>query len=172
MSQKTLLLQPTTLVIPANQHTNGDGDFDGHGPMMYLNVALYVANEYQIGMNCSVRFEETTSDWTTWQGAFNGIVADIRTQGDQVKITGIATPAFTNTQQLNGYGTHHFDFGIGGIVNSIDAIGDSDGGFGGADDKPQVTLNFNSILVNVQDPPAQQATDWFRTRIPQLQLVR
>jgi hypothetical protein len=59
MSRHTIQIQPGTLNISANLHTNGDGDFDGHGPVMYLNSSLYVASEYKIGLNITVRLPQT-----------------------------------------------------------------------------------------------------------------
>jgi hypothetical protein len=132
MSRKNIAIQPGGFVVLADQHTRGDTDFDGHGPMMYLNTSLYVANEFQLGLTVSVRFIETQSDWTTFQGAFTGIIYDIRNLGGSNKILDVVTPPFATANQLNGYGIHHLDFGAGGLVASVDAVGDSDGGvFGG-----------------------------------------
>jgi hypothetical protein len=100
-----------------------------------------------------VKFMETQSDWTTFEGSFNGIVYDIRTMGGSQKILNVVSPAAAIAETLNGYGIHHFDFGAGGIVGSIDAVGDSDGGIFGGDDHPQVIINFNQLIVDVQDPP-------------------
>jgi hypothetical protein len=104
-------------------------------------------------MQIYVKFMETESDWTTFEGSFNGIVYDIRTMGGSQKILNVVSPAAAIYERLNGYGTHHFDFGVGGIVGSIDAVGDSDGGVFGGDDHPQVVVNFNPLIVNIQDPP-------------------
>ena len=156
MSRKNIAIQPPTLQIPANHHTAGDTDFDGHGPNMYLNVSLYVANEYQLGINCQVRFTETQDDWTTWQGSFTDIVFDIRSLGGQSKILSVVTPPFSTMAELDGHGSHNQDFGIGGIVQSYTATGDSDGGPFGGDDHPQVTLTFNNIEIQVEDPPPAQ----------------
>jgi hypothetical protein len=133
---------------------------------MYLSASLYIANEYQIGMNVFVRFEETQSDYTTWQGSFTGIVFDVRSQNLQFKLQDIATPPFNDTKTLNGYGIHHFDYGMGGLIQSIDAIGDSDGGIFGGDDHPQVNIVFNNVVVDVQDQPTAQAPGWFFTKLP------
>ncbi len=165
MSQQQIAIQPGTMLIQATNHTNGDGDFDGHGPMMYLTASLYVANEYQLGLNVFVRFEETQSDWTTWQGSYTGIVFDVRGQGGNYKILSVATPPFNDARQLNGYGMHHVDYGVGGIIQSVDAVGDSDGGVFGGDDHPQVNIVFNNITIEVQDPPAQHQKRWFNTKI-------
>src|SRR5689334_7367678 len=116
MSQKRIAIQPGSLQILASQHTAGDTDFGGHGPDMYLNASLYVANEYQLGLNCFVRFTESQSDWTTWQGSFTGIVYDIRSNGGNGKILNVLTPPFSTANRLSGYGVHHIDFGTGGIV--------------------------------------------------------
>jgi hypothetical protein len=175
MSQQNIQIQPGALVVSATQHTNGDGDFDGHGPNMWLNVSLYVPNEYELGLNVFVRFEETQSDWTTWQGSFSGIVYDVRAEGNKWKIESVVTPPFNDVKQLNGWGNHHFDYGIGGIVNSIDAIGDSDGGIFGGDDHPGVTLNFNNIVINVQDPPVVGDLSWLQTKLqlpPRMRILR
>ena len=69
MSQMNVTIQPGGLTVYGDQHTRGDTDFDGHGPDMWLNVAPYVANEYQIGLNIYVKFMETQSDWTTFEEA-------------------------------------------------------------------------------------------------------
>lgn len=169
MPSKNVAIQTPILQILANQHTAGDGDFDGHGPMMYLNAALQVLNEYQIGLYCHVRFEETESDWTTWQGSFNGVVYDIRTQGAPGKIVSVVTPPFSSAEQLNGYGTHHRDFGMGGLVQSYDAVGDSNGGWGGGDDTPQVTITFNNVVLELEEPPPLGALHkWVRSNVPLL----
>lgn len=153
MSEMNVIIQPGGLTVYGDQHTRGDTDFDGHGPDMWLNASPYVANEFQIGLNIYVKFMETTSDWTTFEGAFNNIVYDIRTTGSSQKILSVVSPNVAIHETLNGYGVHHFDFGAGGIVGSIDAVGDSDGGVFGGDDHPQVVINFNPLVVNVQDPP-------------------
>jgi hypothetical protein len=167
MSRKNIAIQPHSLEVLANQHTAGDTDFHGHGPMMYLNASLYVANEYQLGLYCQVRFTETQSDWTTWQGNFTGIVFDVRNQGGQGKILSVVTPPFSAADQLNGHGTHHRDFGAGALVQSYDAVGDSDGGIFGGDDHPRVTLTFNNVMIEVEDPPAHvDIGKWTRTTLP------
>lgn len=153
MSEMNVTIQPGGLTVYGDQHTRGDTDFDGHGPDMWLNVSPYVANEYQIGLNIYVKFMETQSDWTTFEGSFNGIVFDIRSMGGSQKILSVQSSAFAIHETLNGYGVHHYDFGVGGIVGSIDAVGDSDGGVFGGDDHPQVVINFNPLIIDVQDPP-------------------
>jgi len=169
MSQKNVAIQPGTLQVEATQLTAGDTDFDGNGPSMYLNTSLYVANEFQLGLNCHVRFQETEDDWTTWQGSFTGIILDIRNQGINNKILSVVTPPFSYSKTLNGYGTHHFDFGFAGLVQSVDAVGDSDGGWGGDDDHPQVSLIFNNITIDVEDPPppaSDPKQNWMHTYLP------
>lgn len=153
MSQINITIQPNTLTVYGDQHTRGDTDFDGHGPNMWLNVTPYVANEFQIGMHIYVKFMETESDWTTFEGTFNGIVYDVRTMGGTQKLLNVVSPAMAIHETLNDYGIHHFDFGAGGIVGSIDAVGDSNGGPFGGTDQPQVIVNFNPLIVNIQDPP-------------------
>jgi hypothetical protein len=92
-------------------------------------------------------------------------VYDVRVSGNNWKVLNVVTPPFNDTKTLNGYGVHHFDYGVGGIVSSIDAIGDSDGGVFGGDDHPQITLIFNNIVINVQDPPPNDIK-WLNTKIP------
>jgi hypothetical protein len=153
MPQENITIQPGGLTVYGDQHTRGDTDFHGHGPDMWLNVSPYVANEYQIGLHVYVKFMETRSDWTTFEGSFNGIVYDLRTTGGSDKILRVISPAFAVHETLNGHGTHHFDFGAGGIVGGIDCVGDSDGGVFGGDDHPQVFINFNPLIVDLQSPP-------------------
>jgi hypothetical protein len=90
------------LTVYGDQHTRGDTDFGGHGPNMWLNVAPYVANEFQLGLNVYVKFMETQSDWTTFEGHFNGIVFDIRTMGGNHKILSVASPTAAIFETLNG----------------------------------------------------------------------
>src|ERR1700722_1529370 len=97
---------------------------------------------------------ETDSDWTTFEGTFNGVVYDIRSMGGSQKILNVVSPAAAIHETLNGYGTHHYDFGAGGIVGSIDAVGDSNAGPFGGDDHPQTIVNFNPLIINTQDPPS------------------
>ena len=143
MSEMNVIIQPGGLTVYGDQHTRGDTDFDGHGPDMWLNASPYVANEFQIGLNIYVKFMETTSDWTTFEGAFNNIVYDIRTTGSSQKILSVVSPNVAIHETLNGYGVHHFDFGAGGIVGSIDAVGDSDGEFLG------VTTTRRSLSTSI-----------------------
>jgi hypothetical protein len=169
MSQKNIALQPSNLALDATTLTAGDTDFDGNGPIMYLNASLYVANEFQLGLNCHVRFEETEDDWTTWEGWFTGIILDVRNQGLNSKIVYVVTPPFNCSKTLNGYGTHPIDFGFGGLVQHIDAKGDSDGGWFGGDDFASVTLTFNNITIEVEDPPpppSDPEQKWIYSYVP------
>ena len=164
-------IQPGSLTIYGDEHTRGDTDFDGHGPDMWLNVTPWVANEFQIGLNMYAKFMETESDWTTFEGSFSGIVYDSRTMGRAEKILSVVSPAMSIEETLNGYGVHHFDFGAGGLVKSIDAVGDSDGGIFGGDDHPQVVVTFNPLFITIQTAPAKldgdQLKQWdFSIRSP------
>lgn len=159
-----------------DQHTRGDTDFDGHGPDMWLNVTPYVANEFQIGVNVYVKFMETQSDWTTFEGSFNGILCDIRTSGATQKILNVITPATAIHETLNGYGTHSYNFGGANLVGSIAAVGDSDGGVFGGDDHPQVVISFNQLYVELQDPPASlsgaEYSRWIKSIRPVFGVVK
>lgn len=150
MPQQNIAIQPSTILIQASQRTNGDGEFNGNGPIMYLTATLFRPTQYHVSLSAFARFQETRSDYTTYQGSFLAQVFDIRNQFNGQVITNILTPPFNTAQTLNGYGIHHFDFGDVSLVRSIDAIGDEYGGIFGGDDHPQVTLLFNNIVIETQ----------------------
>lgn len=173
MREQNITIQPESLRLRATQRTRGDGDFDGNGPNMYLYAFLYVANQYQIGLKFTVRFQETRRDWTTYEGSFSGIVYDVRNQGGRYKVLNVITPAFSKVERLEGYGEHSLGpYGMEGIVREAVAIGDEDGGVFGGNDQPEVTVHFNSVRIEVEDPPSlRDFPEWFEMASPPPRLI-
>jgi hypothetical protein len=48
-------------------HTRGDKEFKGHGPRVYVQARLFVANG-QLWVKVYMKAEETQEDWTTAEG--------------------------------------------------------------------------------------------------------
>jgi hypothetical protein len=149
MPRQNIAIQPSTILIQATQRTQGDGEFFGHGPAMYLSAGLYRPTQFHVSLWASVKFRETQADWTTYIGDFDAVVYDVRSQNPRARIVNIITPGFNDEKVLEGYGVHAFQYGNAALINRIDAIGDEYGGIFGGNDHPQVTLLFNNVEIEI-----------------------
>jgi hypothetical protein len=97
-------------------------------------------------------FQETKSDWTTFEGSFEETFYDVNLQHPGWRILSIQGNFHQVYQTvLNGTGQHTISpFGTSEFVNNLVLVGDSDGGTFGGDDKPRIVkLGFNKIELKL-----------------------
>jgi len=131
-------------------HTEGDTDFHGHGPYVHIVTEVQRKGNLLV-LATSAFFQETESDWTTFEDAFSYTFYDVHNQHPGWRIKSIHGYLYQSFESiLTGYGTHVHEFGIGGLVRSLRLNGDSDGGAFGGDDNPAIqALTFNEIEVKL-----------------------
>ena len=151
--------KPKTMIVPITPpdidnfrpaHTEGDTDFDGNGPFVHIVVEVQRKANLLV-LATSAFFQETKSDWTTFEGTQTQAFYDVHVEhpGWRIQsIVGMEHQSFQNV--LMGYGQQTFTFGIAGLVNTLVLRGDSDGGAFGGDDHPGiVSMSFNEIQVRL-----------------------
>ena len=132
-------------------HTEGDTDFDGNGPSVYISADVK-RKANQLVLAVYAIFQETKSDWTTFEGHFEQTFYDVHLQHPGWRILSIQGNFHQVYQTvLTGTGQHTISpFGTSDFVNNMVLVGDSDGGAFGGDDKPRiVTLGFNKIELKL-----------------------
>ena len=152
-------VQPPPVVGFRPGHTDGDADFDGHGPFVHL-VAQVRRSGGLLLLDTSAFFQETAADWTTFEGTLSEPFLDVDRAWPGWRIQAVRGPAYQDVQlRLAGYGHHHFHYGEDGFVRSLVLRGDSDGGVFGGRDRPEiVAMHFNPLrleLVRAPDPRAR-----------------
>jgi hypothetical protein len=132
-------------------HTEGDTDFDGNGPSVYVSADVKRKGS-QLVLAVYAIFQETKSDWTTFEGHFEETFYDVSIQHPGWRILSIQGNFHQVYQSvLAGYGPQTISsFGTSDFVNNMVLVGDTDGGPFGADDKPRVVkLGFNKIELKL-----------------------
>jgi hypothetical protein len=132
-------------------HTDGDTDFDGNGPLVSITADVKRKGSLLI-LDVYAFFQETKSDWTTFEGNFQQTFYDVSLQHPGWRIQSIQGKMHqTYETVLTGYGQHTISpFGTSDFVKSMVLVGDSDGGAFGGDDKPRiVSLAFNEIELRL-----------------------
>jgi len=128
------------------RHTEGDCDFDGHGPTVDANVRLGVSSDGQrILAYTYMKATETQADWTTAQSDFAGLPIPLPSKpiGWRVKsLLGQTTSSVAFSDAGHGY---HNIAGNTGIA-SFSIKGDTDG-----DDVCNKTLDDTHMYVWVID---------------------
>ena len=140
----SLLISSFTLpkFCPPRVRNGGDGDFDGHGPLVSADVRLYAkTNCLYIEMTFNAR--ETKSDWTRVAGRATRLVV-VTSQ----PIKNILSPKTFSFSYLD---TDHeddaFSFGYAGLVRRMIVTGDTRGDDVG---KCGVTYTTNTIMLELQ----------------------
>ena len=131
-------------------HTEGDSDFAGHGPFVHI-VTQVQRNGNVLVLNTSAFFQESESDWTTFEGTISQSFYDARVEHPGWRIQSIVGETYQSIQMvLGGYGRHSFHYGNLGLVNSMVLRGDSNSGvFGGVDRPEIISMQFNELQVEL-----------------------
>lgn len=132
-------------------HTEGDTDFDGNGPSVYISADVK-RKANQLVLDVYAIFQETESDWTTFEGSFEQIFYDVNIQHPGWRIQSIQGNFHQVYETvLTGYGEHTVSpFGTSEFVKKMVLVGDSNGGTFGGDDKPRIVkLGFNKIELKL-----------------------
>ena len=140
----SLLISSFTLpkFCPPRVQNGGDGDFDGHGPLVSADVRLYAKNNC-LYIEITFTARETKSDWTRVAGRATRLVL-VTTQ----PIKNILSPKTFSFSYLD---TDHaddvFSFGYSGLVRHMIFTGDTRGDDVG---KCGVTYTTNTIILELQ----------------------
>ena len=131
-------------------HTEGDSDFDGHGPFVHI-VTQVQRNGSILVLTTSAFFQESESDWTTFEGSISQSFYDARVEHPGWRIQSIACATHQSIQMvLGGYGRHSFHYGTTGFIHSMVLRGDSDSGVFGGHDRPEIiSMQFNELQVEL-----------------------
>jgi hypothetical protein len=132
-------------------HTEGDTDFDGNGPSVYVSADVKRKGS-QLVLAVYAIFQETESDWTTFEGSLEQTFYDVNLQHPGWRIQSLQGNFHQVYQSvLTGYGQHTISaFGTSDFVSNMVLVGDSDGGTFGGDDKPKIVkLGFNKIELKL-----------------------
>lgn len=131
-------------------HTDGDTDFDGHGPYVHIVTEVQRKGNLLV-LATSAFFQETESDWTTFEGTISNTFYDVHQEHPGWRIQSIVGHYYQSFENvLTGYGTHSFQFGTSGFVRNLKLNGDENGGAFGGDDNPGIiALTFNEITVKL-----------------------
>jgi hypothetical protein len=131
-------------------HTEGDSDFSGHGPFVHI-VTHVQRNGNVLVLNTSAFFQESESDWTTFEGSISQSFYDARVEHPGWRIQSIGGDVHQSIQLvLGGFGRHSFHYGTTGLVNSMVLRGDSDSGVYGGHDRPEIiSMQFNELQVEL-----------------------
>ena len=131
-------------------HTEGDSDFAGHGPFVHI-VTQVQRNGNILVLNTSAFFQESESDWTTFEGSMSQSFYDARVEHPGWRVQSIVGDTYQSIQMvLGGFGRHSFHYGTSGLVNSMVLRGDSNSGvFGGVDRPEIISMQFNELQVEL-----------------------
>lgn len=131
-------------------HTNGDREFDGHGPKMIAHFFLK-HDGLKVFAQVYLFAQETKSDWTTASGYSQWI--EIYTAPSGYRINKIKDPtAYYNilrsTSGVDYVDTNHEDHEIETVVGRATLAGDTDGSEAGS--KTKITLKLKTFTVEIQ----------------------
>jgi hypothetical protein len=131
-------------------HTDGDFDFAGHG--LFIHIVAHVRRNGNIlVLNTSAFFQESESDWTTFEGSISQPFYDARLEQPGWRIQAIAGETHQDIQIAVGdYGTHSFHYGTSSLIQSMVLRGNSDSGVFGGHGRPEVvSMLFNELQVEL-----------------------
>lgn len=132
-------------------HTEGDTDFDGNGPSVYVSAQVKRQGNL-LSLSVYAIFQETKPDWTTFEGSLEQAFYNVGVEHPGWHILSIQGHFHQVYQgELSGYGQHTISpFGTSDFVNNMVLVGDSDGGVFGGDDQPRIVkLGFNRIELKL-----------------------
>jgi hypothetical protein len=140
-STVTLPARFTSFFIPP--HTNGDAEFEGHGPDVDFNAQLFVANGNQLWLMVHMRAIETRSDWTTAEGTRYYQIATLSGQ-----ISGILSgTTMTHRYRDSNHGRDVFSFAPGDLAERLEYVGDTRGNEAGSRTGVQVFLQPITVAL-------------------------
>ena len=147
---KLVTIRPPVVAGFRPGHTEGDSDFDGHGPFVHI-VTQVQRNGSILVLTTSAFFQESESDWTTFEGSITQSFYDARVEHPGWRIQSIAGATHQSIQMvLGGYGRHSFHYGTTGFIHSMVLRGDSDSGVFGGHDRPEIiSMQFNELQVEL-----------------------
>jgi hypothetical protein len=131
-------------------HTEGDLDFAGHGLFVHI-VAQVQRNGNVLVLNTSAFFQESGSDWTTFEGSISQPFYDARVEQPGWHIQSIAGETHQSIQiVVGGHGRHSFDYSKSSLIQSMVLRGDSDSGVFGGHKRPEIiSMLFNELQVEL-----------------------
>lgn len=104
-------------------HTQGDCDFDGHGPDVWMDAVLWMTSDRtRLVVNTHMKARETTSDWSTAEGNWQLVVW---TAPSNAIIE--ATPAVTELHVYYRGTDHAYHTTVANDLGFFYWLGDTDG---------------------------------------------
>lgn len=161
----SITLQNITNLCPSN-HTRGDREFNGNGPLIDLIITLSIQNNgAEIWANINFKATETKSDWSTVEGIWDfrvftspdgrrikDILNDKVTVFNQVLHTGVGPQLIFNNNKTNQNYIDSLDKGVWSPVLNVRLVGDTGGDDistdNNCDDDTRIEeINFRQISV-------------------------
>ena len=143
-------IQPPAIGNFRPGHTEGDLDFGCNG--LFVHVVTQVQrNGNVLVLNTSAFFQESESDWTTFEGSISQPFYDARVEQPGWRIQSITGETHQSIQIMVGhYGRHSFEYGASSLIRSMVLRGDSDSGVFGGHDRPEIiSMQFNELQVEL-----------------------
>lgn len=146
--QETFVIPDTDKLFP--NHTEGDREFDGHGPDVNMSATLEIVNAREVWVRINYYLRETTPDWSTASGAWNFKV--FTASGDK-KILSIESSSFSNASYRDTDHSIDIPSVSGGLVSQFLSKGDTGGNDIGnnTNDDSHLIVKFNPVTIMIQD---------------------
>jgi len=137
---------PVTFIPP---HTNGDQEYNGHGPLVTVTAFIY-RDGTRLMLRLYMKAIETTQDWTTAEGyeVFDITPAGLPVDREIINIVGATNYSMTPFTDTD----HQIDVinaPSGSLVLKCEIIGDSSGNDAGINTR--VTVYFNPITLLLRE---------------------
>lgn len=151
---ESIQIMPYGVGVTPRNITEGDDEFAGHGPEVYMFASIFVRNTNELWAAALMTAEETEPDWTTvseadyeqiWDGASIGVTDIVSIDSDRQ-----TSASYTDTD-------HDWDsiwMGFDELVREFRSIGDTD-----SDDvgRTRMFAFFNPVSLTVRKLDGQHS---------------
>ncbi|MGQ9871810.1 hypothetical protein [Leptodesmis sp.] len=150
---------PNITFIPP--HIRGDLEFSGNGPCIKIESRVVIQNN-TLQIIGNALFEETRSDFTTFDGSFSSDPIDISGLLQGFIVNSLVASADTfETVDVGLWETQTILRGSNALVGRYEIQGDTRQRAGGGSDEPSVSVTFNPVRVRLRSPQGQFIEDTF-----------